>query len=84
MVTRIVYGSQNGPYNYSKFIIDNEEDIAMLPTSVKNGLSGDHVLRPCSIGSTAIITNERKKYILNNQNQWTLLENYAVSANPVN
>lgn len=80
MYTRSQYGKCNAPYNYSEFILDNENDISFLPTSTSVGHSDGVEVSACSIGSIAYVINQRKVYILNNENVWRLLVDYGGNA----
>lgn len=66
MITRLKYGGDGLPYNYSEFICDSMDDIENLPTSSAGGLTYD----VCSVGSKAYIVNDSSTHILNNQDEW--------------
>ena len=76
MWTRICYGKQDMPFNYSEFICDTEDDLNNLPTNKKRGVDNSTV-PPCSVGSQATIVEPKKVYILNNNNEWVLLKDYT-------
>ena len=76
MWTRICYGKQDMPFNYSEFICDTEDDLDSLPTNEKY-TGKNPMLVSCAIGSEAIVVNSRTKYILNNDNKWELLIDYV-------
>lgn len=80
MITRILYGKHNGQYNYSEFVIDSADDIAKLPTSTADTVADGQHFNTCSVGSIAVVTGERKTYILNNNDEWTLFENFAAGS----
>lgn len=71
---RIVYGLQNGAFNYSEFVCDTEEDISKLPTSTKKGILNNKTFEVCSIGSTADVVESGKVYILSNENEWVFFK----------
>ena len=73
MIVRIRYGGRDNPFNYSNFVCDTMNDINDLPTNKKTGENG---LETCSIGSKAIVIENREQYILNGNNEWKLLKNY--------
>lgn len=73
MIVRTKYGGRNNPFNYSYFVCDTTNDINDLPTNKETGENG---LETCSIGSKAIIIENRTQYILNGNNEWKLLKDY--------
>lgn len=62
---RLCYGKQDYPFNYSEFIIDNEDDIENLPT---NKTSPDGLT--CCFGSPALSVDDGEIYVLTT-NGWT-------------
>ena len=70
MYTRVVYGKRDTLYNYSEFICDSDSDIENLPTTKSED--------GCSVGSKAFVTETKKKYMLNNKDEWCFL-GYAVT-----
>lgn len=62
--SRIKYGGDGLPYNYSQFLCDEESDLSSLP--VNAGGAGS-----CSFGSKAFVLETQKNYILGNDNTWS-------------
>ena len=73
MIERIKYGGIDNPFNYSEFTCDTILDLNNLPTNKEKGINN---LETCSIGSKAIVIENRSQYILNGRNQWVLLKDY--------
>lgn len=72
MFTRIWFGELKGkPINYAKFVCDYESDINTLPTTSAPSIL-DAEIKPCSVGSIAICTENQGLYVLNNQDEWVL------------
>lgn len=70
--TRIKYGGDGMPYNYSEFMCDAESDLSSLPIS-GNG-------EGCAIASKAFVVATQKKYILNNSREWVELTSSGSSS----
>ena len=75
----LCYGKKNGAFNYCEFICDSESDLPDLPTNEKSIKINSSYISNCAIGSKAIITDVRKLYVLNNQNEWVFLFDYNCS-----
>ena len=62
------YEAANGLH---RFICDDATDLANLPTLTEMS-TADPICGPCNVGSTAIVIDETKEYMLNNQGEWVL------------
>lgn len=77
--TRIKYGIANGPYNYSVFILDDESDMANLPTNSAPGILDGRKVGICSPGSKAVIVSTNEEYMMNNSGEWTYMGQHTGS-----
>lgn len=71
------------PYrrNYRKFIIDDESDLANLPTTTKEGnLEDECANQPCAAGSTAVCCRAFFVYVLTPSDKWLHAFNDAWTA----
>ena len=75
MYTRICYGKRDTLFNYSEFVCDSVSDIQNLPTSKKHGSE----YATCSPGSKALILENKKLYILSNDDKWVEFLDYTLS-----
>lgn len=68
MYNRIRYGGDGLQYNFSEFLCDSVSDLASLPTNL-GGTNGK-----CSFGSKAFVLESNTTYVLNNNNEWVVLQ----------
>lgn len=68
MFKEIISGRINGLVNHRVFLVDDETDLASLPTN-------------CAAGSKAHVVNQRKVYILNTQGEWKVYVDYTQGGN---
>lgn len=74
MAYKQLYGGlRNGVYNYKLFVCDTEDDLDLLPTTTQRTEDKD----VCSAGSEAIVIAGRKRYMLNTEDEWCVMVNYA-------
>ena len=68
MFKEIISGRINGLLNHREFLVDDETDLASLPTN-------------CAAGSKAHVVNQRVVYILNTQGEWKIYLDYTHGGN---
>ena len=56
--------------NFCKFVIDNVDDLQLLPTTTSKGQGVLSVVPPCSMGSIAITTSGESYILSGSTNSW--------------
>lgn len=52
------------------FVIDSDDDLAILPTSTQSGKESLSLSTPCRMGSMAKMTDGTKAYMLDGKDTW--------------
>lgn len=71
--------SRNYTNRYCLFVIDDENDIELLPTSTSSGKLDLSMSTPCAMGSRANCIANGNQYILNGANSWVIYNGFINS-----